>query len=119
MFYEFVATPLGGSSSSTRQPPNHIVLHIVVDCIRWSTAVEILSKTPEEIIDALVIHWIKLYGKPELMIWDGEMATVSIEALQWASRNSLQLTQGANHNNVWVVERHNEILRNACYTCQT
>ena len=79
MFYECAATPLGGNaSSSVRPPPNHIVLHIVDECIRWSVAIEIAGNTPEDIIDAIVTHWFKVYGKPELMIWDGERAMVSI-----------------------------------------
>ena len=92
---------------------------MVDECIRWSVAIEIAGKTPEDIIDAIVTHWFKVYGKPELMIWDGERAMVSIEALQWASRNSVQLIQRAKHKKAWVVERHNEILRNSLHKCQT
>merc|ERR1711923_459505 len=105
MFYECAATPLGSGSSSIRAPSNHIVLHMVGECIRWSTAVEIPSKTPEDIIEAIVLNWFQIYGKPELMIWGGERAMVSVEALQWASRSSLQLTQRATHKKAWVVER--------------
>ena len=113
MFYECAATPLGSASSSIRHPTNHIVLHIVDECIRWSVAVEIASKNPEDIIEALTTHWLKIFGKPELMIWDGERAMVSIEALQWASRHQLQLVQRAKTKKAWVAERHNEILRQA------
>ena len=69
------------------------MLHIVDECIRWSVAIEIAGKTPEDIIDAIVTHWFKVYGKPELMIWDGERTMVSTEAVQWAPRQKLQLTQ--------------------------
>ena len=64
-------------------------------------------------------HWIQLYGPPELMIWDGERAMILTEAMQWASRQKLQLIQRTKHKKAWVVERHNAILRNACHTCQT
>ena len=73
----------------------------------------------EDIIEAIQIHWLRLYGKPELMIWDGERAMVSIKALQWASRNHFQLIQRAKHKKAWVVERHNEFLRNASHRCRT
>ena len=97
-----------------------IILFCILDeHIRWSTAVEIPGKTPEDIIEAIVLNWFQIYGKPELMIWDGERAMVSVEALQWASRSSLQLIQRAKHKKAWVVERHNEILRHACHKCQT
>ena len=66
-----------------RQPADHIVLHIVDECIRWSTAVEIPDKHPEAIIDALTTHWCQLHGEPELMLWGGERAMVSIEVVQW------------------------------------
>jgi hypothetical protein len=48
--------------------------------------VDIVDKTPESIIDGLTTQWLQLHGKPELMIWDGERAMVSVDALQWASR---------------------------------
>ena len=83
MFYECAATPLG-SNSSIRPPSDHIMLHIFDECIRWSTAVEIPVKTTEDIIDALQIHRLKLYGAIVRMIWDGERVMVSIEALQWS-----------------------------------
>ena len=117
MFYECAATPLG--SSSIRAPSEHIILHLVDGCIRWSTAVDIPTKNAEDIIEAIQIHWLKLDGKPELMIWDGERAMVPTEASIWAPRNQLQLIQRAKHKKAWVVERHNEILRNACHKSQT
>ena len=53
------------------------------------------------------------------MIWDGERALVSTDALQWASRQQVQLIQRTKHRKAWVVERHNEILRQACHKAQT
>ena len=94
LFYECAATPLG---SDLRRPTDHITLHIIDERIRWSAAVEIADKTPENIIDAIMTHWIQLYGPPELMIWDGERAMIPTEAMQWASRQKLQLIQRAKH----------------------
>merc|ERR1711923_18011 len=61
----------------------------------------------------------QIFGPPELMIWDGERAIISNEAIQWASRHKLQLIQRSKHKKAWVAERHNEILRQACHKCQT
>merc|ERR1711923_368509 len=61
----------------------------------------------------------QIFGPPELMIWDGERAIISNEAIQWASRHKLQLIQRSKHKKAWVVERHNEILRHSCHKCQT
>merc|ERR1712155_411918 len=105
MFYECAATHVG-SSSSIRAPSEHIILHMVDECIRWSVAVEIPTKNAEDIIDAINVHWFGIYGKPELMIWDGERAMVSIEAAQRASRSQLQLMQRAKSKKAWVAERH-------------
>ena len=44
---------------------------------------------------------------------------VTIEALQWASRHSLQLAQRAKTKTAWAAEGHNEILRQTCHKCQT
>ena len=93
LFSECAATSMG--SSSLRAPTDHIVLHMVDECIRWSVAVEIASKSVEDMIDAIQLHWLKIYGKPDLMIWDGERAMVSTEASQWAFRSQLQLIQRA------------------------
>merc|ERR1712155_262884 len=92
LFYECAATPVGGA---IRQPTDHIILHIVDECTRWSVAVAIMDKTPESIIDAPTTHWIQLHGKPELMILDGERAMVSVEAMQWVSRIKMQLISRA------------------------
>ena len=64
-------------------------------------AVEIPTKNADDIVDAIQIRWFGIYGKPELMIWDGERAIVSIEAAQWASRNQLQLPQRAGKKGRW------------------
>ena len=82
IFYECAATPLG-SSSSFRTPTQHIILHMVDECIRWSVAVEIPTKTVGDITEAIERYWLQLYGKPDLMIWDGERAMVSNEASEW------------------------------------
>ena len=118
LFYECAATPVGRSLAA-RPPTNHIVLHMVDECIRWSTTVEIPTKNVEDITEAIQVHWLKLYGAPSLMIWDGERAMVSNEASQWASRNQLQLIQRAKHKKAWVAERHNEILRHSMHKTQT
>ena len=102
-----------------RLPTDHIILHVVDACTRWSMAVEINDKTPETIIDALKTNWLQIHGPPGLMIWDGERAMVSQEALTWAERSQLQLISRAKHSKAWVVERHNEILRVALHKCQT
>ena len=67
---------------SIRQPSEHIILHTVDERIRWSVAVEVSSNTPEDTVDDLMIIWVKIYGKPEMMTWGGERAMVSVEALQ-------------------------------------
>ena len=89
----------------SRQPTDHIILHIVDECTRWSVAVAILDKTPESIIDAVTTHWLQLHGTPSMMIWDGARAMVSSEALQWASRWKFQLISRAKHSKAWVVEK--------------
>ena len=108
LFYECASTPLG---SDIRQPTDHIVLHVIDECIRWSVAVAIAEKTPDTIIDALMTHWIQVYGPPAIMIWDGERSMIPTEAMQWASRQRLQLIQPNRHKKAWVVERHNDPTR--------
>ena len=52
MFYECVAMPIG-SSSPFRAPTQHIILHMVDECIRWSVAVDIPTKNVGYIIEAI------------------------------------------------------------------
>ena len=74
-------------------------MHSVVHCCGKFT------KHVEDIVEAIQLHWLKIYGQPSLMIWDGERVMVSDEASQWAPRNQLQLIQRAKHKNAWVAER--------------
>ena len=113
LFYECAVFPLGSSSSSIRPPPDHIILRIVDECIRWSVVVETIIKRPEDITVDIMSHWVKIYDKLEMLIWDVGRSMVSVEALQWASRNSVLFVQRVQHNNAWVVERRNETLRSA------
>ena len=59
LFYECAATPVGRSLAA-RPPTNHIVLHMVDECIRWSTTVEIPTKNVEDITEAIQVHCLQI-----------------------------------------------------------
>ena len=109
MFYVGAATQLGSDSSgidAIRQHTVHIILRMVDECMRWSIAVDISGNSLGGTIDGIILSWCTPYGKPETMIWRGERAMASVDALQWASRNPLQFVQQAKHQKVWIVDRH-------------
>ena len=56
------------------QQADHIVLHMVDECIKWTVALEIAGKETGAILDAMTMHWLRLYGAPDVLIWDGEGA---------------------------------------------
>ena len=70
---------------------DHVILHLIDECIKWTVAVKIANKETTTIIDAMTTHWIRHYGAPDLLIWDGEGALGSDEAKTWATRWGIEL----------------------------
>ena len=65
---------------------SYIILHLICECIKRTVAEEITDKETHTILAMMTARWIRVFGPPELMIWNGEGAMGSDEAKTWATR---------------------------------
>ena len=80
---------------------------------------KIADKETGSILEAMTEYWIRQYGAPEVLIWDGEGALGSDEAKTWADRRSIDLIIRPADKKAWIAERHHEILRDHIHRVQT
>jgi hypothetical protein len=90
---------------------NYIILHMICECIKWTVAEIVESKEPKSLLPAMTMRWIKLFGAPDVLIWDGEGAMNSDEAKVWADKWNIGLIIRPKEKKAWIAERHHEILR--------
>ena len=99
------------SDETGRQIKSYIILHLIDECVRWTVAEEITDKETHTILVMITSRWIRVFGPPELMIWDGEGAMASDEAKTWATRWNIELVIKPKDKKAWIAERHHETLR--------
>ena len=90
---------------------NLIVLHIVDECIRWSSARVIKSKTVADILSGLLHGWFAIFGPPGVIVSDREGSLMSEEAAIFLERHGTSLRPKPKGSHAQIVERHHEILR--------
>ena len=93
------------SDETAQVVKDYIILHLICECIRFTVAEEIPDKTTETILAYITSRWIRVYGPPELMIWDGEGAMNSDEAKNWATRWGIELIIKPKDKKAWIAER--------------
>eukprot|EP00959_Pyramimonas_sp_CCMP1952_P005778 120968-Pyramimonas_sp.AAC.1 len=79
------------SDETGPQIRSYIILHLICECIKWTVAEEIADKETHTILATTTSRWIRVFGPPELMIWDGEGSMSSDEAKTWATRWHIEL----------------------------
>ena len=100
-------------------PQDYIILHLIDEYIRWTVAEEVSGKDVATLLEAITCRWIRPFGAPEMMIWDGETSLSSDEAKVWADRWNIELIIRPKDKKAWIAERHHEILRQQLHKTQS
>ena len=90
---------------------DYILIHMIDECVKWSEIHETPSKTVTDLLRIMTDQWLRRYGAPAMLIWDGEGAMDSDEAKRWADLWSIELIVRPPDKKAWLAERHHEILR--------
>ena len=106
------------ADAGRQQAEDHVILHLIDECIKWTVAVIVNDKETCTILEAMPEYWVRQFGAPEVLIWDGEGAMNSDEAKIWATRWSIELIMRPADKKVWIAERHHEILRDQFHKVQ-
>ena len=89
----------------------HILLHMIDECIKWSEVHETPTKQPHDLLAIMTDQWFRRFGAPDMLIWDGEGALDSDEAKKWADLWQIELVIRPADKKAWISERHHEIMR--------
>ena len=95
----------------TEDDQKYYIIHIIDEATRFSTGDIVLRKTPEDIFTVIYFSWIRTFGKMETLITDQEGAMTSHEATAFLARHGISLKLRPKNTKAWMVERHNEIVR--------
>jgi hypothetical protein len=87
------------------------ILHMIDQCIRWSTGMIIAGKTAAILCAAIVHCWFRIYGPPGCIVADHESALCSEEASIMFERWHVTFKPKGKGSHAAIVERHHEVLR--------
>ena len=87
------------------------ILHLIDEAIRWSVAVQINSRTTEDILEELHVRWVAIFGAPKVIITDQEGAFKSEVGVIFCQRNGIELKFTAIRQHPQIMNRRQEILR--------
>ena len=89
-----------------------IILHLIDHVTRFSVAVIVKSKRPEDIIDGIFKCWITVFGPPKKFLTDngGEFANAKFLELCEAMNIRVMTTAAESPWSNGIVERHNAVL---------
>ena len=110
LFYTSLMEPSRGQLS---------LLHLVDMCIRWDVCVVVPRKTEIALLSAITQHWVSIFGPMRVLTLDGETAMRTRTAADWADVHHIELNFKAPHQKAWVVERHNELVRDALHKTES
>jgi hypothetical protein len=95
------------------------IMHLIDACVRWSAALESVSKEEIELTIRISTCWIAIFGPMQTLVLDEEGGMRGRCALDWAEANNIGLKYKAPRQKAWLVERHNELLRRGLHTTET
>ena len=87
------------------------ILHLIDVATRWAMAKIIGSKEEAVICAAISEVWVAIFGPTVTLVCDEESGMFGVAASDWASRNMVTLKFKAPRQKVWIIERHNAMLR--------
>ena len=102
LFYESLLEPSKGRQH---------ILHVIDACLRWSATTIVPNKDETTLTTAISSLWISIYGPMHRLTLDEETTMRGRAATDWAVQNQVTLNFKAPRQKAWLVERHNEILR--------
>lgn len=109
MFYTSLIEPDGG---------NRPIIHLIDACLRWSATKDSGGKSDEVLPDGISTTWIAVYGPMSVLTLDQESSLRGKAADDWAIQNQATLYYNAPRLKAWLVERHNEILRQGLHRAE-
>ena len=95
------------------------VLHLVDVAVRWGLAAVAEDKTEETLCRTISTMWVSIFGPMQLLVIDHEAGMTGFFAADWASSQGISFKFKAPRQKAWIVERHNELLRNGIHTTET
>ena len=96
-----------------------VIVHLVDACLRWSSTGIAASKEEVELVTVIGRIWIATFGNMKVLVLDEETGMRGRCASDWAESNGIQLKYKAPRQKAWIVERHNELLRQALHLTET
>ena len=91
------------------------IVHLC-DCFtRFSRRGVTPSKEERALTQMISELWVSIFGRMETLTLDQESGMRGEHATVWAQQNSIHLKFKAPRQKAWVVERHNEIIRQALH----
>ena len=87
------------------------VVHLCDCCTRFSRSGIVQSKDERTLCQVIAELWCSIFGPMTTLTLDQEAGMRGEEAANWAQKLGIDLRFKAPNQKAWVVERHNEILR--------
>ena len=88
------------------------VLHMIDHATRYSSACLLKNKKPLTVIEAVMTHWIQIFGQPQKVLTDNGGEFVNSELLELAEKFNITLKTTAAES-AWsngLCERHNAVI---------
>ena len=96
----------------------YIILHMIDCCIRWSAACLVEDKLGETLLNAMDKLWFRVYGSPQELVGDRESGVAAgITGARFLEVRGIKLNLKARGQHAFLIERHNEILRQQLHRC--
>ena len=92
-----------------------LIMHLVDWCIRWSATGVVKSREENDLCTGISRVWIAIHGAMGTLVTDQETGLHGQTASDWAEANDIALKYKAPHQHAQIVERHNEVLRDALH----
>lgn len=107
MFYRSMLQPTFGGEKGIP------ICHLIECCVRWSACTMAKFKSTTDLLDCISISWVTVIGSPEMLTLDGGSGMRAKEVDNWALYNQVTFKHKAPHQKLWLVARHNALIRSA------
>lgn len=95
------------------------IIHLIDTCLRWSATQDCGRKTIKILLDRISAIWISIHGPMKVLTMDQESSMRGKCVDDLAIAKQITLHYKAPRQKAWLVERHNEILRQALHKVET
>ena len=117
MYYRPIAAEPNIGTSSGAQV---LLLHVIDVATRFALAKVVDSRNERDLCKGFEEVWIGLFGPPQYLVMDEETGVHSSRyTADWAECLQIQLKFKAPRQEAWIIERHNELLRQQLHRMET